>query len=133
MMGVDITAIAQVKENKIWKTVASDIIDFRDYKLFHLIGGEYASLIPPRGLPKDLKENDIPEDLVIFFIGEHWAGGLEDGWLTLEELYQIMIYAIENKIDCFYAIKDIIASMTKIKEKYTVLDSDIRVVWAFSW
>lgn len=132
-MGVDITAIAQVKENKIWKTVASDIIDFRDYKLFHLIGGEYASLIPPRGLPKDLKENDIPEDLVIFFIGEHWAGGLEDGWLTLEELYQIMIYAIENKIDCFYAIKDIIASMTKIKEKYTVLDSDIRVVWAFSW
>lgn len=133
MMGVDITAIAQVKENRAWKTVASNIIDFRDYKLFHLIGGEYASLIPPRGLPKDLKENDIPEDLVIFFIGEHWAGGLEDGWLTLEELYQIMIYAIENKIDCFYAIKDIIASMTKIKEKYTVLDSDIRVVWAFSW
>lgn len=133
MMGVDITAIAQVKENGAWKTVASNIIDFRDYKLFHLIGGEYASLIPPRGLPKDLKENDIPEDLVIFFIGEHWAGGLEDGWLTLEELYQIMIYAIENKIDCFYAIKDIIASMTKIKEKYTVLDSDIRVVWAFSW
>lgn len=133
MMGVDITAIAQVKENRAWKTVASNIIDFRDYKLFHLIGGEYASLIPPRGLPKDLKENDIPKDLSIFFIGEHWVGGLEDGWLTLEELYQIMIYAIENKIDCFYAIKDIIVSMTKIKEKYTVLDNDIRVVWVFSW
>lgn len=133
MMGVDITAIAQVKENKIWKTVDSDIIDFRDYKLFHLIGGEYANLIPPRGLPKDLKENDIPENLSIFFIGEHWAGGLEDGWLTLEEMYQIMIYAIENKIDCFYSIKDIIDSMIKIKEKYKVLNSDIRIVWVFSW
>ena len=132
-MGVDITAIAQVKDNEKWKTVESDICNFRDYKFFHLIGGEYAKLIPPKGLPKDLTKNNIPEDLVIFFMGNHWAGGLEDGWLTLEELCCLKVYAIQNNIDCLSSINKTIDHLLNLRNKYDVSYNDIRIVWVFTW
>lgn len=133
IMGVDITAIAQVKDNGKWKTVANNICDFRDYKFFHLIGGEYVKLIPPRGIPEDLSIEDIPEDDRIFFNSSGYIANLDDGWLTLEELCCLKAYAIQNNIDCMSNINKTIYRLLNLRNKYDVPYNDIRIVWVFTW
>lgn len=140
-MGCDIHAILQTKEykNSKWNTVATGIIDIRNYTLFGLLAGIRDTTITPISYPKGL-----PEDIKVCIEDPN---GYSDGWvyetdtnaclgcfghsyLTLDE---ITAYTIPEQEELELYLDSGINYLIDYMEGYQGLHlcEDIRIVFGF--